>query len=71
MDLAEVKRFLGRESTMWKLAAMVLVGGALLLSQGCCWPMYERHHHHHGDWDDQGRYERAPAPRPWTRPGRD
>jgi hypothetical protein len=55
---------------MWKLVAALLAGGALLFAQGCCWPEYERHHHHHGDWDDQGRYERAPAPRPWG-PGRD
>jgi len=55
---------------MWKLAAALIVGSTLLFSQGCCWPMYERYPHHHGDWGDRGRYERAPAPRPWA-PGRD
>ena len=51
---------------MWKLAAALLAGAALLFSQGCCWPYeHEHYRHHHGDWDDQRGYERVPAPRPW------
>ncbi len=56
---------------MMKLAAALLLGSTFLFSQGCCWPMYERHRHR-GDWDDRGSYERAPAggPHRWA-PGRD
>ena len=57
---------------MLKLVAALLLGSTFLFSQGCCWPMYERHHHRRGGWDDQAGYERAPAygPRRWA-PARD